>query len=254
MKKIGIIGCGWLGLHLANHFSTDYKIYTTTTAEQKAKQLKSQNFNPTIIKFSDENSPFNSPHWEVLQELEAIIITIPFGKKMDIQRLENRFENIKNFIGNFQKSLFLMSSTSIYPDIETEITENTFAENELNPNIFAIEHKMKKEFPQINILRLGGLMGGSRQLKNYSVKDLEKPVNHIHYEDICKIVEIMLQKNIQSKIYNVVAPLHPSKLEVITGKIHTDNICPPKKSRIILSDVMTKDLKYHFLHPNPIFF
>lgn len=254
MKTLGIIGCGWLGLHLANHFSANYKIYTTTITQQKAEQLKNQNFNPTIIQFSDEKSISDTEEWEVLQELEAITITIPFGKKTDIQRLENRFENIKNFIKNYQKPLFLMSSTSIYPDMVTEITENTFAEKELNPNILSIENLMKEAFPQINILRLGGLMGGSRQLKNYPVKDLEKLVNHIHYEDICKIVELMIQKNIRSKIYNVVAPLHPSKWEVITGKMYPNNSCPPKKSRIIVSDMMIKDLKYHFLHPNPIFF
>lgn len=254
MNPLGIIGCGWLGLHLANHFSTDYRIYTTTTTQQKAEQLKNQNWNPTIIQFSDEKIISNTEEWEVLQELKAIIITIPFGKKTDIQRLKNRFENIKNFIKNYQKPLFLMSSIGIYPNVEMEITENTFAENELNPNIFAIEHKMKKEFPQINILRLGGLMGGSRQLKNYPVKDLEKPVNHIHYEDICKIVELMIQKNIQSKIYNVVAPLHPSKREVITGKTHTNNRHTPKKSRLICSDWLVRDLSYKFLHPNPIFF
>lgn len=254
MKTLGIIGCGWLGLYLANHFSTDYKICTTTTTQQKAEQLKNQNFTPTIIQFSDEKIISDTGEWEVLQELEAIIITIPFGKKSDIQRLENRFENIKNFIKNYPKPLFLMSSTSIYPDLETEITENTFAETELNPNILAIENKMKKEFPQINILRLGGLMGGSRQLKNYPVKDLEKPVNHIHYEDICKIVELMIQKNIRSKIYNMVAPLHPSKWEVITGKTHTNNRHAPKKARLICSDWLVRDLPYKFLHPNPIFF
>lgn len=252
-KNIGIVGCGWLGRHLANHFSANYKIFATATSLDKAEILRNLGYSPTIIQFSDENISSDCHQWEILQELETIIITIPFGKKIDIQKLKNRFENLKNFIKNYQKMLFLMSSTSIYPDIEMEISENTFIESKLYPNILAIENLMKNAFPQTNILRLGGLMGGNRQLKNYPVKDLEKPANHIHYEDICKIVELMIQQNIQSKTYNIVAPLHPTKSEVIAGKNFTE-MKITKKSRIVLPDMMIKDLNYHFLHPNPVFF
>lgn len=254
MKNLGIIGCGWLGQHLANHLSAQYQIHTTTTTAQKADVLNKQKFSATLINFSDENNICDAPQWEILQKLEAIIITVPFGKSTDIEKLKNRFENLKRFIKNYQKNLFLMSSIGIYPNIEANISENTFTENELNPNILAIENLMKNTFPQINILRLGGLMGGNRQLKNYPVKDLETPVNHIHYEDICKIVERMIQKNFQSKTYNIVAPLHPTKAEVITGKTLTENFNTTKKSRLIHSYTMIKDLEYHFLHTNPIFF
>ncbi len=253
MKHLGIIGCGWLGNHLAHHFSPHFQIHTTATSIEKVELLKKQKYATTQMLFPDDISSSISPQWDVLEKLDAIIITIPFGKNTDIDRLKNRFENICSFIKNYQNPLFLMSSIGIYPDIEMAISENTFTESELNQNILTIEHLMKSTFLQINILRLGGLMGGSRQLKNYPVKDLEKPVNHIHYEDICTIVETMLQKNIQSKTYNVVAPLHPSKAEVIEQKIVTE-IKNFQKSRCILSDRLIKDLDYHFIHPNPVFF
>jgi Trk K+ transport system NAD-binding subunit len=54
MKNIGIIGCGWLGLHLAEHLSGFYQIYTTTRSEGKKEQLSSKGFEVSVIDFSTE--------------------------------------------------------------------------------------------------------------------------------------------------------------------------------------------------------
>ena len=43
-NKIGIIGCGWLGLPLAKEFvSNNYKVKGSTTTKEKLEILKQQN-------------------------------------------------------------------------------------------------------------------------------------------------------------------------------------------------------------------
>ncbi|MDO5617125.1 MAG: epimerase, partial [Cruoricaptor ignavus] len=199
MKKIGIVGCGWLGFRIAKHLKPNCEIYTTTTSDEKNKALQEMGFTSIIQQFSDSEICKNQHSWEVLSQLDAIIITVPFPKRMGLDGLRNRFRNISSFIYGFEKQIFLMSSIGIYPNIELEIAENTLSEKDLEPTILSIEQLMKTQFPQLNILRLGGLMGDNRQLSNYKISEPEQIANHIHYQDICRIIEIMINRNLHSK-------------------------------------------------------
>lgn len=249
MKKIGIIGCGWLGFRMAKYFASTNEIFATTTSDDKVKMLSEQGFQTFKIDFDADE--FLKPN-EVWLNLDVIIITIPFSKSANFEVLKKRFENLSSFIKGFEKPIFLMSSIGIYPQIEQEITENNLDENLLNSNIFGIENLMKKNFPQINILRLGGLMGDDRYLSKYKIKEPQQIVNHIHFEDISRIVEKMINENLQSKTYNLVAPLHPTKQQVVD--FQTKNIVTKLEEsfgRKIISTNLENDLKYKFLHPDP---
>ncbi|AWL77504.1 Rossmann-fold NAD(P)-binding domain-containing protein [Capnocytophaga canimorsus] len=256
MNKIGIIGCGWLGLHLAKHFASENKVFTTTTSVEKQITLQTMGFEATQIFFPEEHTLEKTKIWECLQELETIIITIPFSKNTDIKRLENKFQNMLRFISNYNKSIFLMSSIGIYPQVEQPISEHTFQDEQLHQNMLYIENQFKKQFPQINILRLGGLMGGTRMLSKYKVSNLDQAVNHVHYEDVCLIVKKMILKHFVGKTYNIVAPLHPTKKQIIDyqNKI-IDNYSPiTNQGRIILGTLCSQELDYQYKHTNPIEF
>ncbi|MFW2135033.1 epimerase [Chryseobacterium sp. TY4] len=249
MKKIGIIGCGWLGFRMAKYFVSTNEIFTTTRSNDKINILSEQGFKTFKIDFDTES--FLKPN-DIWKNLDIIIITIPFSKSTDFEVLKTRFENLNSCIKTFEKQIFLMSSIGIYPQIEKEITETNLDESLLNSNIFGIENLMKRDFPQINILRLGGLMGENRYLSKYKIKEPQQIVNHIHFEDICRIVEKMINDNLQFKTYNLVAPLHPTKQQVVdfqTKNIETkiEESC----GRKIVSEFLEKDLKYEFLHPDP---
>lgn len=252
MKNIGIIGCGWLGLHLAEHLSVSNKIFATTRTLAKKAHLTSLGYEVTGVDFSS-----NTSSWACLQDLDIIVITVPFSKRDTITTLLDRFENIKQFIKGYDKQLFLMSSIGIYPETEAEITENTYTDDVLQPNLIQIENYMKANFPQLNILRLGGLMGKNRVFSNYQPQPTEQRVNHVHYEDICLIIEQMIMKNCSSKLYNVVAPEHPTKREIIQyqKEITTHQATTQKPfGKIVLSDLLQKELHYSFKNPDPMRF
>ena len=249
MKKIGILGCGWLGFRIAKYFASTNEIFATTTSDDKVKTLPGKGFQTFKIDFDADE--FRKPN-EIWNNLDVIIITIPFPKSADFKVLKKRFENLSSFLKDFEKPIFLMSSIGIYPQIEQEITENNLDESLLNLNIFGIENLMKKNFSQINILRLGGLMGDDRYLNKYKIKEPQQIVNHIHFEDISRIVEKMISENLQSNTYNLVAPLHPTKQQVVdfqTKNIETE--IEESFGRKIISKYLENDLKYEFLHPDP---
>jgi hypothetical protein len=239
MKKLGIIGCGWLGNHIAERLSDRYEIFVTTTTPSKAEDFASKGYHTTLVSFADE-SDSEMKEWKVAPELDAIIIGIPFSGIRGAQvSMKDRQENVLKFLGDYKGQLFLMSSTGVYPQAD----EKEFTEEDQPAANVESESFITEKFPQANVLRLAGLMGGERLLKN------------IHYADICSVFEKMLENNTQAKVYNVVAPIHPNKEEVINAQKdlpysgeRTD------KGRLISPAKLISELNFEFQYPDPRYF
>lgn len=248
MKKAGIIGYGWLGARIAASMADKYEIYATTTTEEKLDQLTAEGINAVVAGFPDFQLEKPLQQWKVIENLDVLIITIPISEKSCcVSSLYNRIQNLSSFIGDFKGQLFLMSSTGVYPDVPKELTEE-----DMSPEKVSGERIMKSKYPKINILRLAGLMGDNRLLKNYNVSALDAPVNHIHYTDICSVIMKMIDNGSEGKLYNVSAPLHPSKNAVV----HAQKSLPfaeetEPEGRKIISSKMITELDFVFQYPDP---
>lgn len=256
MKKIGIIGAGWLGVRLANYFKEIFEVHTTTRTADKFEELRVASLHPTMMEFSGEQVQQSIQPWSEISDIDSLIITVNFSKRTDIEVLKNRFENVSRFIKGFDKQVFLMSSIGVYPPLEQDIDEDTLPENELQPNIWSVEQQMRKYFPQINILRLGGLMGDDRYLSKYKIKESHQVANHIHYEDIAGVISHMIKFGNNGKTYNVVAPEHPTKQSILDeqlGQSGTDSSTAPF-GRIVSPKKLQTELGYIYKRPDPRFF
>lgn len=250
MKKLGIIGYGWLGNHIAERLSDQYEIFSTTTTPEKAEDLEAKGYHPTLISFPNELDVEMKP-WEVASDLDAIIISVPFSGIRGAQiPMDDKRQNLLNFLGDYNGQLFLMSSTGVYPQ-----TEKDFVEDDQPAETVASESFILDRFPQTNILRLAGLMGGERLLKNYNISDLHLLVNHIHYADICSAIEKMLDTQSRSKVYNIVAPIHPNKEEVINAQKNLPYTGERATvSRTISPEKIIAELDFEFQYPDPRYF
>lgn len=252
MNKIGIIGCGWLGGKIASYFkSINWEIYTfNSSCSNKEKNLK-QGYVAHQIDFSRDTISA-----DFFIHFDAIIIALPMSRNKNIEELSLIFTNISNAIHKTKAIIFLCSSTGIYPQKKGFFNENSFKNEELDLKILSLEQIILNKLPNVNILRLGGLMGEERVFSNYfSSKDSLDAVNHIHYVDIVQIIKRMIFNKMNSKTYNVVAPLHPSKkaiFEFQKNKLEID--ITTSDSRIISSDLLIKELDYTFIYPNPVYF
>lgn len=268
MKKIGILGCGWLGKKIAaNYNNKGWEVFVSNTYESKRLLMAENGFNAFVLTFSDNElmdyRSVYSAEKKIFDECDVIILSIPASNRQNMDSLTIKFQNIINFLNKKStRQLFYFNSTGIYPNVNKVIDEDFSDNSLLNPNFYAIEQLLIDSFPHINVLRLAGLFGDDRVFSRYfSNKVLEsglQPVNHIHYKDIIEIIALMISQKTTGKIYNVVAPGHPTKKDVIASQLIKYNCAPPAQIlnqvqdyKIVSSEKLINELPYSFLFPNP---
>ena len=241
--KIAIIGCGWVGKKLAEYLTgKGHHVIATTTSPDKIQELKTAASEVHLLDFSKDSET------DFLNDTDTAIFSMPISHS-------SWFKGFEEMQNSFPKTI-LFSSTGIYPQENRIFTEKDTTN--LRPDIAAAEKTVTEKYPQTNILRFGGLMGGERSLHNFfrnkEISNPEKRVNYIHYEDILAIVELLIDSDKASGIYNVVAPEHPAMGEVLNKKEAYAVDSYDSGQRIISSELLIKELNYTFLHPDPNFF
>ena len=235
--RIAIIGAGWVGSKLAEFLTKkNYHVIATTTSPEKILPLQKVATEVHLLNFSQ------NPDFSVLDSVDMAIFSMPISKN-------SWFEGFQKLQTEFPKTL-LFSSTGIYPQEKEVFTEENT--RNLRSDISAAETLVRNQYPQTNILRLGGLMGGDRSLQNiYKNREPENPdkaANYIHYEDILAVVELFINSERKGETYNLVAPEHPTIAEILNPEKTKKST---EKQRIISSEKLIRDFNYQFLHPNP---
>ena len=102
-NRIGIIGCGWLGLPLAKTLIlNNYKVKGSTTTKNKLEILKKEGIEPYLIEIT-ENSISASIN-SFLNELDILIINIP--PKIRKEGLINYSKKIQSFVKRPPNNIF----------------------------------------------------------------------------------------------------------------------------------------------------
>ena len=225
-KSVGVIGCGWLGKPLAQELSKNLHVDC----------------------FCRETTKDNSPFWQ------SDIVIIAINTK------DNYLETLRK-IATLTKptcNIFLMSSISIYREFDEDVDESF--EITQSSLIKEAEDLILSLRENVIILRLGGLMGDDRVAGRWksAVDFSDGYVNYIHKDDVINIIKKMIENIVNLGIYNLVAPLHPSRQEIHRKNSQKAGSEIGKfegfSKRRVSSDKMIKELNYTFLHPDPLEF
>lgn len=266
-KSISIIGCGWLGLPLAEKLINEgFLVKGTTSTAQKIPLLQQKKINPFLLKF--ESGKLDLPT-EFFANSDTLIITIP-PTGFSIEAYVELFEQlIELSLQNSIKSVIYTSSTSVYGNVSGEVTEET----EVRPDtvsaqaITAVE-KLLTNCTELNssILRFGGLAGPGRDPGNFfkngnAISNANQVVNMVHLQDCMEIIFKILATENLSGIFNVCSPEHPTRAEFYTKAItNLDRevpemlFNPTETGKIISSEKLCNALDYKFIYQNPIEF
>lgn len=259
-KSISILGCGWLGLPLAeNLVNNNFTVKGSTTTTQKHEALLAKNIQPYVLTI-DEKIDGNLDHF--LQS-EILFINVPFRKQKPF------LNAYKNLVKSIEKSIvnhvIFISSTSIYTDVNGEITEDI--ESPINPakkELITFENLFKNNAHfNTTIIRFAGLIGGTRNPGNFFkedrvVQNALSPINLIHLEDCIGIIKSIIEQQKWNVTYNAAASTHPTKATYYKlateqmGKNSAKFIEDLNSFKIISSQKLIDELNYQFIYADLI--
>ncbi|MFC6999976.1 SDR family oxidoreductase [Rufibacter roseus] len=261
-KKISVLGCGWLGLPLAEELvRLGYKVNGSTTTHSKIEELRKKGIQPFLLSF-----PENSSKTALAEFLEADVLVFNLPPSKIADTYEQLLATVLDAAPACLKHILFISSTSVYPDLNREVTE---IDAEATPNASSLllrcEHLVQQK-PQLKptVVRFGGLMGGNRHPGRWmagktDVPQPEAPVNMIHLADCVKILVQIIQQEKWGFTFNACAPEHPSRKVFYTKASLALGLTPPQfatqqewQFKRINSGFLQQELHYQFIYSDPL--
>lgn len=261
-RTIAILGCGWLGLPLAKTLVTDgFKVKGSTTSPEKLKVLEEAGILGYNISLTEE-----AVHGEIhnfLAGADVLIINIP-------PQLRQR--NAQNYVQKMQylhkavkasetRKVIFASSTSVYGEMEGEVTEDStpLPTTESGRQLLESERLFisDKELAT-TIIRLGGLLGPKRHPVNMLAgrkltTNGKVYTNLVHLDDVIRVIQAIVTHNWWNELFNIVYPEHPFKQEYYRQEAKKRGLVPPKyegtgtkKGKKILSSRLILVKKFRF--------
>ncbi|EAY31272.1 WcaG protein [Microscilla marina ATCC 23134] len=276
-STVSILGCGWLGLPLAEHLMAQgYHVKGSTTQTSKLDLLHQKGIEAFLVKLTPD---LEADKIEQFLDTETLVINIPPGvRKQGEDFHPAQIKTLEPLIGQAPlKNVIYVSSTSVYPNVnrmvdETEPLGNTDGSVDgvrglyVNRALLKAEQMIKGlEAKNVTILRPGGLIGEDRVPGKYvagkkGITTGNVPVNYIHPVDLVRLITQVIQQNAWGEVFNVVTPEHPTRREVYTQNIEMFGLEAPEYTegspdfKIIDGTKIIETLNYKFKYPNPLEF
>ena len=218
MRRISIIGAGWLGFPLGKVLVAKSKeVKGSSTRVEKLAAMQSAGIQGIHLSFEPEAKG------NLLAALQAdvLVLTIPPRKNEEFYSavLQSILQEMQH--SPVQKVIYT-SATSVYPDCEAEVSEDdaqVIVSRHSGVRLLTLEKLLRQKLgDDLTILRLGGLYGPGRQPCRFlagktEVPGGDNPVNMVHLQDCIRAIECVLEQNAWGRTYNVVNPDHLSRKE-----------------------------------------
>lgn len=227
--NIGILGYGWLGSAIGEHFLAQSDQIFATLRSSTGKEVLDSSIVCSLLDL-DEVHP-DLPHF--FPELDILIIAVPFSKSQQLQHVKENLRRIINALSD-GCGIIMCSTIGVYQKDQAErITEKTSIYK--NKADAQVEDLIQKLRPDVVILRLAGLIGKDRNpVVRLSQKQFvdggASKVNLVHQKDVVKLVDVLVKEKIKGQIFNVCSPEHPIKETYYTAMAGVFEVSPPQFS------------------------
>lgn len=219
-KRISILGLGWLGLPLGlSLHQMGYQVQGSYSNLERNSRFKT-------IPFSCDRICVTPTHiegsWDqYIENTKVLIVNIPpkRNKNGEIEYAQCINQIIRHTSPN--QKIILISSTSVYGDIQSKITEETPPQPTTlsGQALLSSEQALKTHFKEnLTILRFSGLVGPLRHPGKFLAgrKDLSNAnalVNVIHQNDCIQLISTIIKDKVFGYTINACADEHPTKAE-----------------------------------------
>ena len=234
------MGCGWLGLPLGKSLiKKGFKVKGTTTSPEKLPQLSATGIDSFLIQLNEND--IKGDFESFCKGVEVLIVNIP--PRLRKPPFEDYVKKTEQLIKGISKTgigkVVFISSTSVYGNVDGEITEDTLPKpfTESAKQLFKAEKLMMQvKGIDTTVVRFGGLIGVNRHPIHHLTgrKDLhngDETINLIHLGDCINLIENIVEQNFWNKLINGVYPYHPTKRDYYTDEAKKRNLSIPEYAK-----------------------
>ncbi|MCE2780000.1 MAG: epimerase [Algoriphagus sp.] len=223
MKKVSIIGLGWLGEAAGLLLQKQgYRVIGSSTRPEKVELLRKKGLD--AIHFALDPDP-KGTGYSRLFDSEILVVTLPpRSRQGDGELYLQQLASLRDLAAHSAvKQVIFISSTGIYPNDSKAVRyteeEQISESNAGNAIMYRAEVLMGTSSTyDLTVLRMGGLMGEDRIPGTYfSGKEQvvgHTRVNFIHQVDAAGMIAWVINQGLWNQTFNGVAPEHPLRREV----------------------------------------
>jgi nucleoside-diphosphate-sugar epimerase len=222
MKKVVILGCGFVGVRAARLFSrAGWEVVGVTRSEESAAQLAGESFQVIACDIADEASLSAR---EELQEAGVLISAVSSGKGGVEKYREVYLKGLQNALGCLgPRRVLFVSSTSVYAQTDGSLVTEESPAEPASPTSRVLREAEDLALSVGGwVARLAGIYGPGRSvlLKKFLEKTAviedggSRHINQIHADDAASALAHLAIFKAPSGIYNVVDDEPLTQLEL----------------------------------------
>ncbi|MGB3255844.1 SDR family oxidoreductase [Buttiauxella gaviniae] len=270
MKKVAIVGLGWLGMPLAMSLSArGWQVTGSKTTLDGVDAARMCGIDSYQLQLTPE-LVCDSDDLDALLDADALVITLPARRtgEGDDFYLQAVQEIVDSALAHNIPRIIFTSSTSVYGEAEGSVKETS----PLEP-VTASGRVLKEletwlhDLPgtSVDILRLAGLVGPERHPGRFlagktDVANGTHGVNLVHLEDVISAITLLLQAPKGGHIYNLCAPAHPTRAEFYSLMARQMNLDAPLfrtetqngHGKLVDGNRICNELGFEYQYPNPL--
>jgi len=270
MKKVAIVGLGWLGMPLAMSLAMKgYEVVGSKTSPDGVDAARMCGINCFPLVFKPEME-CEAADLDVLLNVDALIITLP--ARRTVEGSELYFQAVQQLVDsalayNVGRIIFT-SSTSVYGDGTGTMRENSPL-SPVTPSGRVLEelenwfHRLPNT--SVDVLRLAGLVGADRHPGRFlagktDVQGGDDGVNLVHQDDVIEAITLLLGLPKGGHTYNLCAPVHTQKRHFYPAFARQLGLTEPQfaevaenqpKGKLIDGSLICKELGFEYQYPDP---
>lgn len=225
MKRISILGSGWLGFPLAVELNKadDYLVKASSRNEKRLIAIRKAGIEAYAYDI-DILGTQQASEQDVFLQADILVINITSKSVEAFTHLISKIEE-----STIQQVLFI-SSTSVYansPKLNSaDVTEESTEQLKQCPLLKIENLFLNNDHFKTTVIRLSGLIGYQRHPGRFfltadendvvyckTIKNPDAQVNMIHRDDCIGIINAIIQQNCWGNVFNACASQHPTRRE-----------------------------------------
>ena len=270
MKKVAIIGLGWLGMPLAlSLMARGYQVLGSKTTPDgvEAATLCGIESYPLVLQ---PQMVCDSDAQEALFNVDVLILTLPARRSGDGE--DFYFQAVQQVVdtalAHGVPRIIFTSSTSVYGEGDGVVNE----QSHLSPvtasgRVLKALETWLHSLPgtEVDIVRLAGLVGPERHPGRFlanktDVAKGQSGVNLVHLDDVIEALTLLLSTSQGGHIYNLCAPEHPTRAVFYPQMATQLGLTPPQfqhdgqsgSGKLIDGSLICRELGFVYQHPDPL--